>query len=83
MLRNSSVNGLRKLAVRRKAAGAAGAAWIYQCHAPNFSNSTLAVCVSYRTMAVTFPLGHLSYFVARASPCDLVCDLLCLDKPAQ
>ena len=43
MRRNASVNGLRKLAARRKAAGAAGAAWIYQCHAPDFSNSTLAV----------------------------------------
>ena len=43
MRRNASVNGLRKLAARRKAAGASGAAWVYQCHAPDFSNTTLAV----------------------------------------
>ena len=39
----TSVNGLRKLAMRRRAAGVAGAKWVYQCHAPDFSNTTLAV----------------------------------------
>ena len=43
MRRNASVNGLRKLAARRKAAGAVGASWVYQCHAPDFSNTTIAV----------------------------------------
>lgn len=40
--RNSTVNGLRALATRRKAAGDAGKAWVYQCHGQSADNSTMA-----------------------------------------
>lgn len=44
--RNATVNGLRKLAARRRAAGSAGASWVYQCHGMEADNSTIAVGAS-------------------------------------
>lgn len=40
--RNSTVNTLRALTARAKAAGAAAKSWVYQCHGMDYSNDTMA-----------------------------------------
>ena len=40
--RNSTVNTLRNLTARARAAGAAGKAWVYQCHSSDATTDTLA-----------------------------------------
>lgn len=40
--RNFTVNNLRNLTARRRAAGAAGARWVYQCHGQQADISTIA-----------------------------------------
>ena len=40
--RNSTVNNLRNLTARRRAAGEAGKSWVYQCHGRDTTNDTLA-----------------------------------------
>ena len=40
--RNSTVNTLRNLTARARAAGAAAKAWVYQCHAYDASDDSLA-----------------------------------------
>jgi hypothetical protein len=40
--RNSSINNLRNITARRRAAGEAGKSWVYQCHGRDTTNDTIA-----------------------------------------